>query len=297
MNQYKKSGARQGKKCHICQTKQTFIFDYQKFQYYRCPKCAHVSTYPLPTQAIIERHYSSRFKTGNYLQLRTYAKDYLSVYQYFVTVIEQRLKKRNQSLKNKRVLDVGCFTGGFLTLMEKKGADVNGLELQDEAVEIANKELGGRVFKADVTTYTFPQKKYDIISLLGLIEHVPYPMDLLNRSYQLLKKGGILIIQTPNSSSFLARKMQKFWPPYSPVEHIHLFSRESLESALAESGFTDFEFESHWKKLPIGYVYNMFNNFGPEFHLLLKPFDPILRKSRLILPFYVGEMIVTASKK
>jgi hypothetical protein len=145
-------------------------------------------------------------------------------------------------------------------------------------------------------TYDFPQNKYDIITMLGLVEHVTDPYKLIKRSYQLLKKDGMLMIQTPNSTSLLAKTMGKFWPPYSPIEHIHLFSRKSLELALLNAGFKDISYQSHVKKLPVGYVYNMLNNFGPEIHALLKPVDIILDSSRLKFPFYIGEMIVTATK-
>jgi hypothetical protein len=105
------------------------------------------------------------------------------------------------------------------------------------------------------------------------------------------------MVQTPNSASHLAQIMKQYWPPYSPIEHIHLFSRKSLEYALRENGFENITFKSHWKKLPIGYVYNMFSNFGPEFYSMLKPLDDTLNKSTQKLPFFIGEMIVTATKK
>ena len=105
------------------------------------------------------------------------------------------------------------------------------------------------------------------------------------------------MIQTPNSGSFLAKIMQKYWPPYTPIEHVHLFSREGLEETLKKNGFENITFRSHWKKLPVGYVYNMFSNFGPEFYNLFKPLNTFLSQSDNIMPFYIGEMIITASKK
>jgi 2-polyprenyl-3-methyl-5-hydroxy-6-metoxy-1,4-benzoquinol methylase len=283
--------------CVICGKKQDLIFSYRSFHYYRCQNCQLVSTYPLVNALGTKQHYAEKYKKGNYQLLRKYAPQYASsVYAQFVKILEQKLKEKNQTLANKKVLDVGCFTGDFLKLLKQKKADVYGVELQKEAVEIANKKFPGRIYRADVTTFKFPQKKYDIITLLGLIEHVPDPLPLIKRSYQLLNKNGILMIQTPNSGSFLAKTMQKYWPPYTPIEHIHLFSRHGLENTLRKNKFTDVSFQAHWKKLPIGYVYNMFNNFGPEFYQLFKPMDHVLNKSNNVMPFYVGEMIITASK-
>jgi 2-polyprenyl-3-methyl-5-hydroxy-6-metoxy-1,4-benzoquinol methylase len=284
--------------CVICGKRQNLIFSYRNFHYYRCQNCQLVSTYPLVTALGTEQHYAEKYKKGNYQLLRKYAPQYsASVYTQFVKILEQKLKEKNETLANKKVLDIGCFTGDFLKLLKQKKADVYGVELQKEAVQIANKKFPGKIYQADVTSFKFPQKKYDIVTLLGLIEHVPDPLPLIKRSYQLLNKNGILMIQTPNSASFLAKTMQKYWPPYTPIEHVHLFSRDGLENTLKKNGFEDISFKPHWKKLPIGYVYNMFNNFGPEFYHLFKPMNHVLSKSNKVMPFYIGEMIITASKK
>lgn len=285
------------KLCPVCHKEQKLIFSYQHFKYYRCGNCQLVSTYPFPSRDEIRNHYAKAFKKGNYQLCLTNTQQYKPVYEEFVKVLKKKLSEKHEILKEKRVLDIGCFTGDFLELLQEEFADVCGFELQNDAVKIANKKLLGKVIQADVMTYTFPKKKYDIITLLGVVEHVADPMSLLKRSYSLLEKKGIVMIQTPNSSSLLARIMGKYWPPYSPVEHIHLFSRKSLERALEECGFSDISFQAHWKKLPVGYVYNNFSTFGPEFHRILSPLDPLLNKCPLVLPFYGGEMIITASKK
>lgn len=284
-------------KCIICKGQQNFIFSYQNHQYYRCVQCTNVSTYPIPDLTTITAHYKKKFESGNYKLLQVYKSQYLSIYKQLMSILEEELMKRDMQLQNKKVLDIGCFTGDFLQLLQQKNADVYGVELQKDAVRIANKKLPGRIYQADIMSFKFPQKNYDIITLLGLIEHVSDPAKLIKRSYELLNKNGVIMIQTPNSSSFLAKTMKKYWPPYSPIEHIHLFSRKGLENTLTQLGFKEISFRQHRKKLPIGYVYNMFNNFGPEFHKILKPLDKKLNNSNIVLPFYIGEMIITASKK
>lgn len=284
--------------CPVCHNKQKLIFIYQKFYYYRCKNCQLVSAYPLPTPEIIATHYAEKFKKGNYEILSKYPQQYVQVYADFVKTLYKRLNESDSaSLKGKKILDIGCFTGDFLQLLQKEGANVYGLELQNDAVKIANKKLPDRIFKADIMSYKFPKEQYDIITLLGVVEHVIDPLSLLKQSFRLLKKGGIIMIQTPDSSSLLARTAGKYWPPYSPIEHIHIFGKEGLEKALETCGFNDQIYKPHWKKLPVGYVYNNLNNFGPEFHRILKPLGSLLNNSRLIIPFYGGEMLVTAIKK
>ncbi len=59
------------------------------------------------------------------------------------------MASQGKSLQGNSVLDIGCFTGEFLELLQDKGADVFGLELQTEAVDIANQKLPGKVYEAD----------------------------------------------------------------------------------------------------------------------------------------------------
>lgn len=248
---------------------------------------------------MIKEHYKKKFQQGNYQLLRKYSNQYKRVYENFVEELEQALIDKKNNFRGLKVLDIGCFTGEFLEILKKRGADVYGIELQDDAVKIANKKLGMRVYKADVMGNEFPNMKFDIISLLGLIEHVTDPIRLLMRCSKLLKKDGILLIQTPNSGSFFAKVMKKYWPPYAPVEHIHLFSQKSLEIVLEREKFTDITFKQSWKKLPIGYAFNMLQYFGPQLYRIVKPFNKIVNKigRNVSFPFYIGEMIITAKKK
>ena len=285
--------------CAVCGTTQRFMFEYQKHWYYRCPKCALVSTYSLPDSATIEAHYARKFKSGNYQLFRDFSQEYMRVYDGFVQILDHRLAGYGLKWQGLKVLDVGCFTGEFLELLQAWGADVYGLELQSQAVEIANQKLPGRIFQADVFSNNFPQMRFDIVTLLGVIEHVVDPLRLLRRSTELLQGEGVVMVQTPNSASFLARMMRGLWPPYAPIEHIHLFSEQSLTLALDMLGFGDVIVKPHWKRLPIAYAYRMLQNFGPEWYRLFKPIYGLLprRVTKASLPFYVGEMIVTARKQ
>lgn len=286
------------KKCIVCNGNGVLQFRYlKKFDYFRCKNCGHVSTYPLPTKQEIIEHYKKRFKKGNYELLQRFSTSYKQVYENFAEKLVKLVGARN--LKQKKLLDIGCFTGEFIDIMQSMGADAYGLELQIAAVKIANKKTPGKVIQGDIMNNRLDNKKFDIITMIGLVEHVTDPTLLIRRCKELLNKNGIVFIQTPNSSSFFAQIMQKYWPPYAPVEHIHLFSKRSLNLLLKDNSFTQIRFEQSWKKLTIGYVFNMLQNFGPEFFRFVKPFSQIYNNQRLqfSLPFYIGEMIVTAKRK
>lgn len=284
--------------CIVCGTPQAHMFDYRLYHYYRCPNCQHVTTYPIPDKQTTAQHYAGKFISGNYQILREASHEYAQVYADYIRVLRRQLLRHGPGFDGLRALDIGCFTGGFLQMLQAHGVDVYGLELQGEAVAIANEHLPGRVVQADIDTADLPNKTFDIVSLLAVVEHVSNPIRLLRRSAELLRSGGFMIVQTPNSGSFLARAMRGLWPLYAPVEHIHLFSRQSLERALNNVGMQGIVYEPHWKRLQLDYVYRMLQNYGPEFHRLARPIYSRLprRLTRGAARFYIGEMIVLGRK-
>jgi SAM-dependent methyltransferase len=282
--------------CVVCGAAMRRAFEYHGYEYHRCGACGLVSTLPYPSPAQIEAHYRARFDDGNYRNLLRYAATYRSVYEHFLRTLERYARRRGAHLE--RVLDVGCFTGDFLRLCQAAGYHTRGVELQEEAARIANEYLGaGSVFNGRIGDFR-GDAPFDAVTLLGVIEHVEAPGDLLDRSAALLKAGGVLLVQTPDASTAQARVLGRYWPPFAPVEHIHLFSRRALRRALEERGFGAIEFTRHVKRLPADYFYRQMESFGPEFHRLLTPVMSVLPRAvrELRIPLYGGEMIAVAVK-
>jgi len=284
--------------CKICGGSNLSYFSKGKTNYSRCKDCLSISMQPEPSNTDIENHYKKKFIDGNYELLRRYDEEYRDIYGGFIKKIKNVINADNKILFNMKVLDVGCFTGDFLHLASKEGCDVTGYELQKEAVEIANQKLPGKIHEIDVYNNNIKTEYFDIVCLFGIVEHVLDPQKLIKRSYELLKPNGYLFVQTPNSASFLSRALGKYWPPISPIEHIHIFSKSSLMQTVNNEKFSVVDFENHWKSLPIQYVYENLSNFGPEIKSIIKPFYWLLPNfiKNLSLPFYGGEMIMAAKK-
>ena len=273
--------------CPVCGA--DAVAGYQKgaWWYRTCPTCGTLVSDPLPGDHQIEAHYREKFERGNYELVRRYAPQYQRVHQQLASWVDVR--------PGERVLDVGCFTGDLLQILASRGANVHGLELQPEAVAIATERIGPRVYQADVHGETFPPGPYDVITMMGLIEHVLDPRSFVRRAHQLLSPGGRLYLQTPNARSWVARLMVGRWPPLAPIEHVYLLSAASMRMLLEREGFADVRTRAHVKKLPGGYVYEQFANFGGSgWQRLAKPLRAV---GRVSLPFYGGEMFVSAHKR
>lgn len=284
--------------CKVCNSNKGKNFKKQNFFYFKCCFCKTISMNPEPSEKQIIGHYNKKIIDGNYELMQRFDKAVIKVYEQFIKIIKKNLKKDKKLLRDTNLLDIGCFTGDFLCLANQEGATVKGYELQKEAVEIANKKLPGKIHQVSVFNDEIKQEQFDIITLFGVLEHVLEPLELLKRIKSLLKKDGYLFIQTPNSGSIVSTIMGRSWPPISPIEHIHLFSKNYLTKWINEQNLEILNVYNHWKYLPIEYVYENLSNFGPDIKKIIKPFYLLLPNfiKRQSLPFYGDEMILVIKK-
>jgi 2-polyprenyl-3-methyl-5-hydroxy-6-metoxy-1,4-benzoquinol methylase len=133
---------------------------------------------------------------------------------YIETQLQANLNKfRNQvntlakylPLPNARILDIGCGGGLFLSLLKERGAQVVGIELSDSRAHYAKTKHGLEIDKHPIESDHW-QKGYagyfDAVTLWDVIEHVNYPQLTLRSAANVLKPGGLLLIDTPCRDSF-----------------------------------------------------------------------------------------------
>ena len=134
--------------------------------------------------------------------------------KYIETQLQANLKKfQNQAdilakhlpLQNAKVLDIGCGGGLFLSLLKQAGADVIGIELSDSRAQYARTKHGLEINKYPIENAFWQEgcKNYfDAVTLWDVIEHVNYPFEALRSAANVLKPGGLLLIDTPCRDSF-----------------------------------------------------------------------------------------------
>jgi 2-polyprenyl-3-methyl-5-hydroxy-6-metoxy-1,4-benzoquinol methylase len=134
------------------------------------------------------------------------------------------------------ILDFGCGSGGMLSAFATNFR-VIGIEPDSGARDTA-KDLGHTVFESANTALT-NNIQVDMVTLFHVIEHFYEATVELNRILRLLRPGGILIIETPNSMDALLSKYDSeefsnftYWS-HHPMLHSH----KSLESLINRSGF------------------------------------------------------------
>lgn len=149
----------------------------------------------------------------------------------------------------RRLLDVGCATGGFLHAAKQDGWDGVGLELSTEAVQIARKEFGLNVIEGDVDSQELQQGSYDLVTCWHVIEHLVDPFAALCRIRELVTPQGFLFIELPNWNSLGRRIKQARWSQLKPPEHINFFTPASLSKAVRKAGFKVSRCSTHYPSI------------------------------------------------
>lgn len=149
--------------------------------------------------------------------------------------------------KGKNVLDVGCGPGHLSKAMRDQGNNVDGIEIDDDAIAIA-KDRCNNVWKVNVERdpLPVPEENYDVLVFADVLEHMVWPDDALANLTKYLKKDGIIIVAIPNAAEFRIRLrllVGKFQYDDSDVSglmdvtHVRWFTRSTAKELINAAGF------------------------------------------------------------
>lgn len=106
-------------------------------------------------------------------------------------------------IAGKRVLDVGCGGGLLAEALAHRGAEVLGIDLSPIAIDVATRHaaeqgLGNVSYQLSAIEALTDETRFDVITCLEMLEHVPDPEAILQATVPLLEPGGHLIVSTLN---------------------------------------------------------------------------------------------------
>ena len=143
-------------------------------------------------------------------------------------------------MKPGRLLDVGCGMGEFAAGMAKLGWDAYGIDFDAAAIAVAERQAGLTVTVGSLAEQNYPSESFDAITMSNVIEHVPNPIETFDECFRVLRKGGRLVIITPNINSYGHKIFGQNWRGLDIPRHLYLFNKGSLEKFARNAGFNKY---------------------------------------------------------
>jgi SAM-dependent methyltransferase len=137
-------------------------------------------------------------------------------------------------------LDFGCGAGAFLKYLRERGSfggqrlELTGHDVGSYA-DLLRERDGFRILDLDALSRE-ADERYDIISMIEVIEHLPAPLEPLQLVARLLKPGGLLLLTTGNLDGPIARRQGIHYRYCAPEIHVSLFNPRCLERLYARVG-------------------------------------------------------------
>jgi 2-polyprenyl-3-methyl-5-hydroxy-6-metoxy-1,4-benzoquinol methylase len=106
--------------------------------------------------------------------------------------------------KGMHILDFGCGQGAFSQRLVDAGMKVDSCDINTDQI----KAKVNRKIKLDLNNKEIKDSipgKYDMVIALEIIEHLENPWKYISDCLELLNEGGIIVLSTPNISSFPSR--------------------------------------------------------------------------------------------
>ena len=173
-----------------------------------------------------------------------YGQDYFSSVYGDYTKEQEALEKNFQDRIDRirkykssgKLLEIGCAHGYFLKNAEKY-FQCFGIDLNPDVTKITKRNTKSKIFTGDFLVKKIPKNYFDIVCMFDTIEHLKHPEKYLKKIHQVLKPNGLVVVETGNISSLLAKIQGKSWRLIMLPDHLQYFSKSSLIQLLSNSGF------------------------------------------------------------
>lgn len=229
-----------------------------------------LETIPQPALEKLGSYYESEDYISHTDASKSFVDKLYHIVKKYALQKKVQLVKKNTS--GNSILDVGCGTGDFLKVCQEQNFNVLGVEPNEKARNLAEMKLGN---STDIFSNLFQidSKKFDVITMWHVLEHVPDLETYIEKLTSLLNPGGILIIAVPNYKSYDAKYYKQFWAAYDVPRHLWHFSKKSIKKL-----FTGDKFDH------IGIKPMLFDSF----YVSILSEKNKTGKSNLIKAFFVG---------
>ncbi|MFH0839256.1 MAG: class I SAM-dependent methyltransferase [Candidatus Omnitrophota bacterium] len=249
-----------------------------------CRRCGLVYVNPRTDREELMNQYANALDVG-----------YSSQMELRIKTFKRQLRLIENYIPKGRLLDVGCAAGYFLYVAQKKGWQIEGVEMSRAIAKEAEQLLGTTVRLGTVEESEFPSSYFDAVSMFDVIEHLPEPAKTLREIQRILKPGGILALNFPDISSVFAQCMRAHWW-FLLEDHLYYFSPGVLTQMLQVHGFKVLFFRPHWQDMSLMYLIKFLASFNAPLHRIVLGIAKTLHLEHVAIRYYAGQTTLIAQK-
>jgi len=177
---------------------------------------------------------------------------------------------------NKKVLEIGCSTGSLSRVMQQRGCQITGVEI-DEAMADMARPFCRRMILGDAEELDWEAvlggERFDVITFGDVLEHMRAPEVVLRQLRGYLTPTGYVVVSLPNiahGSVRLSLLLGRF--EYDPLgildeSHLRFYTKGTAQQLLISSGFQVKEVKAAYEPIPTqltSEVLSRFSHVGPD---------------------------------
>lgn len=233
------------------------FYSFPHFSIERCRNCGAWITLPKPTsENAVECNYEDDYYEawavneqglGNLIKIKT------ATFNIVLKNLERFIRPGN-------LLDIGCAMGFSLAAAQIRGWSPYGVDISSYAGNIARRTFGDRIYIGDFLKINLPKDFFDAVTMYDLFEHISNYGDAISKVKETIKKGGMLVIVTPSTSSLSAKIYRGFWP-HIKFEHKIYMNPCNISVFLNKHGFEVLKIKNTLKVLNLYYVFSQFKKY------------------------------------
>ena len=220
--------------CPACGSKGNFFLTKWGFKYNKCINCDLLFVSPRLTEASTIDLYKKDSKANALWASLVNSSEHQQ--QFNQTYFKEHLNLLKKHKSHGNLLDIGCGNGHFLSIAQTAGFNVKGVELEENAIEIA-KNKGFDVEPLLLIDDQLNSQRFDVITMFGVLEHLFEPARDISIVHSMLNDEGVFMGITPNAQSLVGLLLHEKARFFTPRNHPMIFSPKSIKNLFEGNGF------------------------------------------------------------
>lgn len=212
----------------------------------------------------VKKYYEEEYRKKHNYDLEKSSAEAEELFNAYTQFQQDRLRVMNPFFgKSKKLLEIGCSAGQFLSHAKQLVGEVCGIELDASCASFAMQRLGIKVFEDELVKAGIPESYFDICCAFQVLEHTQKPVEFLKQMKKVLKDDGKIFIEVPNLQDPLLKlwKVPYYQQFYFHKAHNYYFTLNALKKVAAQAGL---KIEQHHFTQDYNVVNNLHWHFRNE---------------------------------